>query len=85
MTRPAVSAIVRSIGLRNGTRTSRPHRPQTTEGTAASRSTVIATGPEIRRGRISVTSRAIPRAIGTAMSRAIALVRRVPKMKGSAP
>ena len=48
-----------------------PHRPNTTDGMAASRSITVTTDPRSRRGASSVRNSAMPIEIGTAMSSAI--------------
>src|SRR5450755_1689589 len=72
-----------SAGSSLGMRTNTPHRPYTTEGTAASRSTSIDNGPRARSGHSSVRNRAVATAIGTPMISAIAEVTIVPNSKGA--
>src|SRR6266699_1533900 len=69
----------------HGPNTRIPHRPQTTDGTTARRSTTYTIGRDHRYGTTSVSSRAMPRLSGTAMMIAITAVMAVPKMKASAP
>ncbi len=64
--------------------TKKPHRPYTTEGTAASRSTRTESGPRMRRGASSVMYSAVATAIGTPISSAIAAVTSVPTSIGRA-
>ncbi len=59
--------------------------PQTTEGTAADRSTIVAIGRRHLFGANSVRKSATPIPTGTARSRASALVSSVPRIPGSAP
>ena len=51
-----------------GAKTRTPHRPQTTDGTTASRSTTYTIGRDHRYGTTSVSSRAMPTLTGTAMT-----------------
>src|ERR1700761_268402 len=62
-----------------------PHRPQTTDGTTASRSITYTIGRDQRRGTTSVSSKAMPRLSGTAMTIAMSAVIAVPYTKSSAP
>ena len=62
-----------------------PHRPQTTDGTTASRSMTYTIGCDQRRGTTSVSSRATPTLTGTAMMIAITEVMTVPYRKAIAP
>ncbi len=62
----------------HGANTRIPHRPQTTEGTTASRSTTYTIGWAQRRGTTSVSSSAMPMLTGTAMMTAITAVTAVP-------
>ena len=55
-----------------------PHRPQTTDGTTASRSITYTMGRDHRRGTTSVSSSATPMLIGTAMTIAITELMTVP-------
>src|SRR5215470_13574123 len=55
-----------------GANTRIPHRPQTTDGTTASRSITYTIGRDHRYGTTSVSSRAMPTLTGTAMMIAIA-------------
>ena len=55
-----------------------PHRPQTTDGTTASRSTTYTIGRARRYGTTSVSSRAMPMLTGTAITSAITPVTAVP-------
>src|SRR6185437_3093971 len=55
-----------------------PYRPQTTDGTTASRSTTYTIGRAQRRGTTSVSSRAMATLIGTDRMIAIAAVMIVP-------
>ena len=55
---------------RIGASVSTPHRPNTTEGTAARRSTRKTTGRRSQRGAYSVTNRAMPTLTGTAKTTA---------------
>jgi len=55
-----------------------PHRPQTTDGTTASRSTTYTIGRDHRYGTTSVSSRAMPTLTGTAMMSAMIAVTAVP-------
>ena len=61
-----------------GAKTRIPHRPQTTDGTTASRSTTYTIGRDHRYGTTSVSSRATPTLTGTAMMSAITAVTAVP-------
>src|SRR6478752_7149942 len=61
-----------------GANTRIPHRPQTTDGTTASRSTTYTIGRAQRRGTTSVSSRAMATLIGTDRMIAIAAVMIVP-------
>ena len=61
-----------------GANTMMPHRPQTTDGTTASRSITYTIGRDHRYGTTSVSSRAMPMLTGTAMMSAIAAVMAVP-------
>ena len=54
------------------------HRPNTTDGTAASRSITVTTAPRSRRGASSVRNSAIPIETGTAMRRAMSETTTVP-------
>src|SRR4051794_29902170 len=65
--------------------TNTPQRPYTTEGTAASSSTITVSGPRSRRGQSSVRYSAVATAIGTPMQSATADVISVPTSRGSAP
>src|SRR4051794_25140216 len=65
--------------------TNTPQRPYTTEGTAASSSTITVSGPRSRRGQSSVTYSAVATATGTPMTSATADVMSVPTSSGSAP
>src|SRR5260370_10217318 len=67
-----------------GANTRIPHRPQTTDGTTASRSITYTIGCAQRRGTTSVRSRAMPTLTGTAITSAITAVIAVPYMKASA-
>ncbi len=62
----------------HGAKTRIPHRPQTTDGTTASRSTTYTIGRAHRGGTTSVSSRAMPTLTGTAMMSAITAVMAVP-------
>jgi len=75
---PLCSEIHSSTGFAAGTRTTTPHRPNTTDGTAASRSITAAMGPPAQRGRNTVVARATPMPRGTATIIASALVATVP-------
>src|ERR1017187_3831117 len=68
-----------------GANTRIPHRPQTTDGTTASRSITYTIGRDHRYGTTSVRSRAIATLTGTAITSAITPVMTVPYMKASAP
>ncbi len=68
-----------------GANTRMPHRPQTTEGTTASRSITYTIGRAQRGGTTSVSSRAMPTLTGTAMTSAITAVTAVPYTKAIAP
>ena len=61
-----------------GANTRIPHRPQTTDGTTASRSTTYTIGRDHRYGTTSFSSRAMPTLTGTAMMIAITAVTAVP-------
>ena len=61
-----------------GAKTRIPHRPQTTEGTTASRSITYTMGRDHRYGTTSVSSRAMPTLTGTAMISAMIAVMAVP-------
>ena len=61
-----------------GANTRIPHRPQTTDGTTASRSTTYTIGRAHRCGTTSVSSRAMATLTGTDRMIAIAAVRSVP-------
>ena len=61
-----------------GANTRIPHRPQTTDGTTASRSITYTIGRDQRYGTTSVSSRAMPTLTGTAMMSAITAVTAVP-------
>src|SRR5204863_3462073 len=61
-----------------GASTRMPHNPNTTEGTAASRSTTYDTGLRSRLGATSVRNSAMPRLTGTASASAIAELTNVP-------
>ena len=54
-----------SAGSSLGASTNTPQSPYTTDGTAASRSTRIVSGPRRRRGHSSLMYRAVPTATGT--------------------
>ena len=62
----------------HGANTRIPHRPQTTDGTTASRSITYTIGRDHRYGTTSVSSRAMPMLTGTAMMSAITAVMAVP-------
>src|SRR5580692_5436206 len=68
-----------------GANTRIPHRPQTTDGTTASRSITYTIGRDHRYGTTSVSSRAMPTLTGTAITSAMIPVMAVPYMKASAP
>src|SRR5215510_11941890 len=68
-----------------GANTRIPHRPQTTDGTTARRSTTYTIGRASRYGTTSVRSRATPTLTGTDIMTAITAVTAVPYMKDSAP
>src|SRR5919198_3596662 len=70
---------------RAGATTSTPQRPNTTEGTEASRSMMVVAGARSRRGASSVRNKAMPIEVGTAISSAISEDTAVPYMKASAP
>ena len=55
-----------------------PHRPQTTDGTTASRSITYTIGCDQRRGTTSVSSSAMPTLTGTAITIAMIEVMTVP-------
>ena len=61
-----------------GAKTRIPHRPQTTEGTTASRSMTYTMGRDHRYGTTSVSSRAMPTLTGTAITIAMSAVMAVP-------
>ncbi len=61
-----------------GPKTRIPHRPSTTDGIAASSSTIVAIGPAIRRGASSVRKSAIAIESGVASRSAISAVTTVP-------
>ena len=84
-TKESLSAIHCSAGCSLGARKKMPHRPYTTEGTAASNSIRIVTGPRMRSGHSSVTYKAVATATGTPMINASPEVMRVPTTSGSAP
>ncbi len=65
-----------------GASTNTPHRPYTTDGTAASRSTSIPIGPRARRGHSSVMNSAAATATGTPIISAIVEVISVPTSNG---
>ena len=71
-------AIDLKCGASHGANTRMPHRPNTTDGTTASRSITYTIGCAIRLGTTSVSSRAMPRLTGTASTIAIAAVSSVP-------
>src|SRR5690349_2933663 len=71
-----------STGISFGARTKTPHSPYTTDGTAASRSTRIASGVRILRGQSSIRNNAVAIATGTPISSAIAEVTSVPNTSG---
>ena len=62
-----------------------PHRPQTTDGTTASRSITYTMGRDQRRGTTSVSSSAMPMLTGTEMTSAITELMTVPYRKAIAP
>ncbi len=61
-----------------GANTRIPHRPQTTDGTTASRSITVTIGRAHRYGTTSVSSSATPTLTGTAITSAISAVMMVP-------
>ena len=61
-----------------GANTRMPHRPQTTDGTTASRSITYTIGRARRNGTTSVSSRAMATLTGTDMISAMAPVMAVP-------
>ena len=71
-----------STGSSLGASTNTPQRPYTTEGTAASRSIRIVSGPRSRRGHSSVTNSEPASAIGRPMISARIEVTRVPNSSG---
>ena len=71
-----------STGSSLGASTNTPHSPHTTDGTAASRSTTIASGPRMRRGHNSVRKSAVAIATGTPSRSAIPEVTSVPTTSG---
>ena len=68
-----------------GTSTKRPHMPKMMLGIAASISTAVPTTRATRGGTSSVSSRAMTRASGTAMTIATRVVSAVPASAASAP
>src|SRR5487761_1258152 len=64
-------------------KTAKPHRPQTTEGTTASRSITYTMGRAQRRGTTSVSNRATPMLTGYAMTIAISDTTTVPYTNAS--
>src|SRR3984957_17893906 len=68
-----------------GTSTMIPHRPQTTDGTTASRSITYTIGLDHRRGTTSVSSSETPMLIGTEMMSAITEQITVPYRNAIAP
>src|SRR4029077_7038741 len=72
------AAIEVLICWNQGANTRIPHRPQTTEGTTASRSTTYTIGRARRGGTTTVSSRAMPTLTGTASTMAITAVMAVP-------
>src|SRR5206468_11960462 len=62
-----------------------PHRPNTTDGTAASRSITEPAGRRHRIGAKSVRYKAMPTLTGTAMTSPMAELSTVPQMKARAP
>src|ERR1700747_3079737 len=73
------------MGCTQGMNTRKPHRPQTTEGTTASRSITYTMGCDQRRGTTSVSSRATPTLTGNAMMNAISDAMTVPYTNAIAP
>src|SRR5579864_1627677 len=71
--------------LSQGANTRMPHRPQTTDGTTASRSITYTIGRDQRRGTTSVSSSAMATLTGTDSTTAMIAVTAVPKMNASAP
>ncbi|MNT82833.1 hypothetical protein D3C72_2226190 [compost metagenome] len=62
----------------SGPNTIRPHMPYTMEGTAASNSMAVPSGRLSQTGESSVRNRAMPKLTGTAISKAMADVAKVP-------
>src|SRR5580704_11265070 len=73
------------MGLIQGTSTMMPHRPQTTDGTTASRSMTYTMGRPHRLGTTSFSSSEIPTLTGNAMMIAITELTIVPQRKAIAP
>src|ERR1700761_1651116 len=73
------------MGCTQGMNTRKPHRPQTTEGTTASRSITYTMGFDQRRGTTSVSNRATPMLTGNAMMIPITDVTTVPYTNAIAP
>src|SRR5690242_16514171 len=73
------------MGATHGTNTMMPHRPHTTDGTTASRSTTYTIGCAQRRGTTSVSSSAMDTLTGTEMMIAISEAMTVPYRKAIAP
>src|SRR5207253_8804988 len=68
-----------------GTRKIKPHSPYTTDGTVASMSMRYPSQVANLRGAYSTTKIATPRAIGTAITRAMMLDSTVPKARTAMP
>src|SRR5690242_19646218 len=69
----------------HGANTRIPHRPQTPDGTTASRSITYTIGRAQRYATTSVSSSAIPMLTGTDSTSAMIAVTAVPQMTASAP